>query len=297
MQLICEAYGFMRKLLGFTNEQLADVFEQWNKSELDSYLIEITRDILRHKDSETKDQFTVDLIQDRAGQKGTGKWTATAALDFGMPLTLIGEAVFARTLSAQKEERVAAAQLLGAAANPEQNATKLAGDAQKHVDQLRNAIYASKLVSYAQGFVLMRQASIEYKWNLQYGSIALLWRGGCIIRSAFLQDIKNAFDADSTVANLLLAPLFRKNVAEALAGWRQTASTAVLNGVWAPAITSALAYYDGYTSARLPHNLLQAQRDFFGAHTYERVDKPAGKYFHENWTGTGGSISSSTYDV
>jgi len=296
MQLICEAYGVMRKLLGMSNEEMADTFEQWNKVELDSYLIQITCEILRHKDTETKDKFTVDLIQDRAGQKGTGKWTATAALDMGMPLTLIGEAVFGRTLSALKEERVEAAKILGSAANPDVNHPALP-DRQKHVDNLRHAVYASKLVSYAQGFVLMREASREYKWDLQYGAIALLWRSGCIIKSAFLQDIKNAYDGNPTLSNLLLAPYFREKVAKALPGWRQTASIAVLHGAWTPALTSALAYYDGYTSARLPHNLLQAQRDYFGAHTYERVDKPAGKFFHENWTGTGGSTTSSTYDV
>jgi 6-phosphogluconate dehydrogenase len=296
MQLLCEGYSVMRKLLGMSNAEMADTFDAWNNAELNSYLVEITRDILRHKDTETPDKDTVDLVVDRAGQKGTGKWTAVAALDAGMPLTLIGEAVFGRTLSAQKEERVAAAKLLGAAANPEVNPTPLP-DRQKHIDALRGALYASKLVSYAQGFVLMREVSREHNWDLQFGSIALLWRGGCIVRSRFLGDIKRAFDADPELPNLLLAPFFREQVAKALPSWRSTASIAVLNGAWTPAITSALAYYDGYTSARLSHNLLQAQRDYFGAHTFERIDKPTGKFFHENWTGTGGTTTSSTYDV
>ncbi len=296
MQLLCEGYTIMRKLLGMSNAEIADTLDTWNKGELSSYLVEITRDILRHKDSTTPTADTVDLIVDRAGQKGTGKWTAIAALDSGMPLTLIGEAVFGRTLSAMKEERVEAARLLGAHANPEINAHPLP-DRQKHVDALRGALYASKLVSYAQGFVLMREVSKDLKWDLQFGSIALIWRAGCIIKSVFLGDIKAAFDANPALLNLLLAPFFREQVAKALPGWRHTASIAVLHGAWTPAITSALAYYDGYTSARLPHNLLQAQRDYFGAHTFERVDKPVGTFFHENWTGRGGNTTSTTYDV
>eukprot|EP01108_Squamamoeba_japonica_P006946 TRINITY_DN5743_c0_g1_i2.p2 TRINITY_DN5743_c0_g1~~TRINITY_DN5743_c0_g1_i2.p2 ORF type:complete len:492 (+),score=281.13 TRINITY_DN5743_c0_g1_i2:26-1501(+) len=296
MQLICEAYSFMKKLLLLGNEEMADVLEEWNKGDLDSYLIEITRDILRHKHDSEPDKYTVDLVLDRAGQKGTGKWTAMSSLELGMPLTLIGEAVFARALSAQKEERLAAAKLLGEAANADVNKEAIGGDKATHIAALAKAVYAAKLVSYAQGFVLMREASNEYKWDLQYGSIALMWRGGCIIRSAFLQDIKKAFDAEPGLSNLLLAPFFRNKVVDALPSWRQTASLAVLNAVWSPAITSALAYYDGYSSPRLSHNLLQAQRDFFGAHTFQRVDQDDGKYHHENWTGRGGTTTSSTYN-
>jgi len=290
MQLICEAYGFMKNNLGLDNEALADVFEKWNKGDLDSYLIEITRDILRHKHDDDNSKYTVDLVLDLAGQKGTGKWTAISALELGQPLTLIGEAVFARTLSAQKDEREAAEKEL------EKPKPKVLENKEEHIKDLEAAVYASKLVSYAQGFVLMREASKEYDWDLQYGSIALMWRGGCIIRSAFLQDIKKAFDDNAKLQNLLLAPFFRAKVEKALPGWRKSASTAVLNGVWFPAVTSALSYYDGYTSGRLPHNLLQSQRDFFGAHTFQRVDKPREEHFHENWTGTGGTTTSTTYN-
>lgn len=296
MQLICEAYGFMRKLLGMSNDEIGDVFAEWNKGDLDSFLIEISRDIMHHKDDEVTDKYTVDLVQDRAGQKGTGKWTAVSALELGMPLTLIGEAVFARTLSAQKEERVAAAAEFGDDANPEVNEKPLEGDRAEIIEDLRQAVFAAKVVSYAQGFVLYHEASREYDWDLKYGRIALAFSGGCIIRSVFLVDIQKAFDENTSLQNLLLAPYFREKITAALPGWRKTASRGVLNASWMPAVTSALAYYDGFTSARLPHNLLQSQRDYFGAHTYERVDKPKGKAFHQNWTGEGGTTTSSTYD-
>ncbi|MFA4944680.1 MAG: decarboxylating NADP(+)-dependent phosphogluconate dehydrogenase [Lentisphaeria bacterium] len=287
MQLIGEAYQVMRDLLGLTNAEMHDVFAGWNRGELDSYLIEITRDILAHRDS--AGQATVDLILDAAGQKGTGKWTAVAALDEGMPLTLIGEAVFARCLSALKEERVAASQELKGQTQP------FAGDRKQLVDDLRQALYAAKIVSYAQGYQLMRAAAKTYGWNLNYGGIALMWRGGCIIRSAFLAKIKEAFDHDPALVNLLLAPFFRDAVASRQAAWRRVVVAAVQAGIPVPCIGSALAYFDGYRTARLPANLLQAQRDYFGAHTYERVDRPRGEHFHTNWTGRGGATTADTY--
>jgi len=291
MQLICEAYGVMKDCFGLGNDAIADVFGKWNQGELDSYLIEITRDILKHKDSSDNSKHTVDLILDAAGQKGTGKWTCQSALDLGQPLTLIAEAVFGRALSSMKEERVKAAGIVNKAP-----VSKVQGDQAAALDDLASAVFASKLVSYAQGFVLMREASKQYKWDLKYGAIALMWRGGCIIRSAFLQDIKAAFDADHNLLNLLLAPYFKEKVAGALPKWRRAAASAVASGAWMPAILSALSYYEGYTTARLPHNVLQAQRDFFGAHNYERVDKPRGEMFHEDWTGHGGSTTSRSYN-
>ncbi|MBN2633598.1 MAG: NADP-dependent phosphogluconate dehydrogenase, partial [Bacteroidales bacterium] len=261
----------------------------WNEGELDSYLIEITRDILAYKD--TDGLPLVDKILDTAGQKGTGKWTGVAALDLGIPLTLIGEAVFSRCLSAVKDERVKASQVLhGPVAS-------FASDRKKFIDELRDALYASKIVSYAQGYALMRAAAEEYKWDLNYGGIALMWRGGCIIRSAFLGKIKEAFDNDPSITNLLLDPFFRDKVEKAQQGWRNVVSTAATNGIPVPAISSALGYFDGYRCERLPANLLQAQRDYFGAHTYERIDRPRGEFFHTNWTGRGGTTASTTYNV
>jgi len=280
----------MMKLgLGMTNAEMHEVFAEWNKGELDSYLIEITRDILAYKDEEGNE--VVDLILDTAGQKGTGKWTAIAALDMGQPLTLIGEAVFARCLSALKEERVEASKILAGAKG------KFEGDKRAMVEDLRKALYASKIVSYAQGYQLMRAAAAEYKWNLNYGGIALMWRGGGIIRSVFLGKIKEAFDKNRDIVNLLLDPFFKDAVESAQEAWRRVVSTAVKIGIPMPAISSALAYYDGYRSERLPANLLQAQRDYFGAHTYERIDRPRGEFFHTNWTGRGGATSASTYNA
>jgi len=289
MQMICETYQLMKEGLGLSNEEMHRIFAQWNRGVLDSYLIEITRDILGYRDEQG--QAVIDLILDAAGQKGTGKWTVLAALDAGQPLTLIAEAVFARCLSAIKEERVAASKKL---AGP---AAKFRGNRKDFVNDLKNALYAAKICSYAQGFQLMRAAAKEYGWNLNYGGIALMWRGGCIIRSAFLGKIRDAFAKDPNIVNLLLDPFFRRATAQAQDSWRRVVMTAAKLGIPAPAISSALAYYDGYRTARLPANLLQAQRDYFGAHTYERVDQPRGKFFHTNWTGRGGTTSASTYVV
>jgi 6-phosphogluconate dehydrogenase len=289
MQLIGETYQMMKDGLGLSNEAMAEVFAEWNKGLLDSYLIEITRDILAYRD--VNNDAVLDQILDTAGQKGTGKWTAINALDVGQPLTLIGEAVFARCLSALKDERVAAAQVLK---GPQ---ASFKGDREVMIDDLEQALYASKIVSYAQGYQLMRAMAAEQGWDLNYGGIALMWRGGCIIRSAFLGKIKEAFDADAGLANLLLDPFFRQALETAQDGWRRVASTAVQLGIPMPAISSALAYYDGYRSKRLPANLLQAQRDYFGAHRYERIDRPRGEFFHTNWTGRGGNTASSTYEA
>lgn len=289
MQMICETYQFMRDGLGMSNDEMHAVFDEWNRGELDSYLIEITRDILAYRDEDGN--ATLDLILDTAGQKGTGKWTAATALDLGQPLTLIGEAVFARCLSALKDERVAASKLLKGITQP------LTGTKAALVQDLRQALYASKIVSYAQGYQLMRAAATEYRWNLNYGGIALMWRGGCIIRSVFLGKIKDAFDRNPDLVNLLLDPFFTQAIEAAQPAWRRVVVEAVKTGVPIPAISSALAYFDGYRSERLPANLLQAQRDYFGAHTYERVDRPRGQFFHTNWTGRGGTTASSTYTV
>ncbi len=289
MQLICEAYQIMKDMLGMSAGQMHEVFKAWNESELDSYLIEITRDILGYNDEDGEPM--VDKILDTAGQKGTGKWTAVAALDLGIPLTLIGESVFARCLSAQKDERVEASKILK---GPEPEFT---GDKVRFIEDLRQALYASKMVSYAQGYVLMREAAKEYGWDLNYGGIALMWRGGCIIRSAFLSKIKEAFDKNNKLKNLLLDPFFQETVHTAQESWRRVVSSATSNGIPIPALSSALCYYDGYRTERLPANLLQAQRDYFGAHTYERVDKARGEFFHTNWTGRGGTTASSTYNV
>ena len=287
MQLICETYQIMKDLLGMSNAEMHDVFARWNEGDLDSYLIEITRDILAYRDD--TGAYTLDYILDAAGQKGTGKWTAIAALDEGVPLTLITEAVFARSLSAMKEERVAAsAELSG----PKKT---FAGDRAAFLSDLHDALYAAKIVSYAQGYALMRQAAHTYGWNLNNGGIALMWRGGCIIRSVFLGKIKEAFDRMPNLTNLLLDPFFKEKVLTAQSGWRSVVASAVTNGIPVPSMSAALSYFDGYRTERLPANLLQAQRDFFGAHTYERVDRERGTFFHTNWTGKGGDTSASTY--
>lgn len=291
MQLISEAYHLLKAVLGMTNEQIHDVFAEWNTGVLDSYLIEISRDIFSKKDADQPDKYVVDLILDTAGQKGTGKWTVIAAADMGMPLTMIAEAVFARCLSSIKEDRIAASKVL---AGPSQS---WSGDKKAFTDAIRDAVYASKIVSYAQGYLLMRAAADEFKWNLNYGGIALMWRGGCIIRSKFLGKIKEAFDHNPKLSNLLLDPYFVDAIKNCQKGWREVCSVAVLQGVPLPGISSALSYYDGLRCERLPANLIQAQRDFFGAHTYERIDKPRGQFFHTNWTGYGGSTASSTYNV
>ena len=289
MQMICEVYQVMKELLGMSCDEMHDVFSEWNKGELDSYLIEITRDILGYKDEDGEP--LVEKILDTAGQKGTGKWTAVSALDSGVPLTLIGEAVFARCLSAMKEERVEASGIL-CGPTPE-----FRGDKKAFIEDLRQALLASKIISYAQGYVLMRAAAEEYGWDLNYGGIALMWRGGCIIRSVFLGKIKEAYDADPELSNLLLAPYFRDKIISAQDSLRRVVATAAQNGIWMPAISAALNYFDGYRNGRLPANLLQAQRDYFGAHTYERIDKPRGEFFHTNWTGHGGDTASTTYSV
>jgi 6-phosphogluconate dehydrogenase len=287
MQLICEAYYLMKTALGMSADEMHEVFAEWNKGKLDSYLIEITRDILGFKDEDGEP--LVEKILDTAGQKGTGKWTAISSLDMGIPLTLIAEAVYARCLSALKEERVAASQVLS---GPE---AAFEGDKRAFVDDIREALYASKIISYTQGYMLLRAAAQEYGWNLNLGGIALMWRGGCIIRSAFLGKIKEAFDKDPELSNLLLDDYFKKQVEGAQAAWRRVVAKAVTMGVPVPAMSSALSFFDGYRRARLPANLLQAQRDYFGAHTYERVDRPRGEFFHTNWTGTGGDTTAGTY--
>ena len=289
MQLICEAYQLMHEGLGLDHDRMHSIFAEWNEGELDSYLIEITRDILGFRDEDG--QPVLEKILDTAGQKGTGKWTAMSALEMGIPLSLIGEAVLARFLSALKEERVAAEKVLS---GPE---ATFGGDVGEFVDDLRQALYASKIVSYAQGYMLMRAAAVEYGWNLNNGGIALMWRGGCIIRSAFLGKIKEAFDNDPGLTNLLLDPYFSEQVQNAQAAWRRVVAKAVALGVPVPAMSSALAFYDGYRHGRLPANLLQAQRDYFGAHTYERVDKPRGEFFHTDWTGHGGDVTARTYQA
>jgi 6-phosphogluconate dehydrogenase len=289
MQIINEAYHLMKDLLGMTDDEQHEVFKKWNTGKLNSYLIEITRDILAFKDEDGNP--LVEKILDKAGQKGTGKWTVDAALDLGIPLTLIGESVFSRCLSAQKDLRVKASkEISGTKPN-------FKGDKQQFVDDLEQAIYASKIISYAQGYDLMMQAAKEYHWNLNYGGIALMWRGGCIIRSVFLGDIKKAFDQNPNLENLLLDPFFKQAVQSAQESWRRVCATALQNGIPVPAMTSALCYFDGFRSERLPANLLQAQRDYFGAHQYERIDRPRGEFFHTDWTGHGGSTASSTYQV
>ena len=272
-----------------TPDEMHEIFSDWNQGDLDSYLIEITADILAYKDEDGSP--LVEKILDTAGQKGTGKWTAISSLDEGVPLTLIGEAVYSRFLSALKEERVAASKVLE---GPKPSFT---GDKKAFIEDVRQALYASKIVSYAQGYALMRAAAESHGWDLNYGGIALMWRGGCIIRSAFLADIKKAFDQNPHLANLLLDPFFKEKIAQAQESWRKVCAAAMLHGIPVPAFSAALSYYDGYRNARLPANLLQAQRDYFGAHTYERIDRPRGEFFHTNWTGQGGSTAASTYNA
>ncbi|OGU72730.1 MAG: phosphogluconate dehydrogenase (NADP(+)-dependent, decarboxylating), partial [Ignavibacteria bacterium RBG_16_34_14] len=271
MQLICEAYQVMKDLLGLSYDEMYKVFKEWNEGELNSYLIEITGDILAYRENGSP---LVEKILDTAGQKGTGKWTVFASLDVGAPLTLIGESVYGRTLSSLKDERVEASKVL---TGPK---PKFEGDKKEFIKDLRRALYAAKLVSYAQGYVLMRYAAQEYKWNLNYGGIALMWRGGCIIRSIFLGKIKDAFDKNPKLKNLLLDPFFKEKIESSQTSWRKVVSTSVMNGIWIPALSTALNYFDGFRNPRLPANLLQAQRDYFGAHTYERVDKKRGEFFH-----------------
>ena len=289
MQLICEAYHLMKNLLSLSSNEMHDIFKEWNKSELDSYLIEITADIFEKKDSDGSP--LLDKILDSAGQKGTGKWTGIASLEEGVPLTLIAEAVYARCLSSMKDERIEASKEYGVARK------KFQGSRKEMVEDIRKALLASKIISYAQGFALMRSAAKTYGWNLDYGEIALMWRGGCIIRSTFLGKIKEAYDRNRHLANLLLDPYFKGMMQNLLDSWRKVVSTAALCAVPVPAFASALSYFDGYTSERLPANLLQAQRDYFGAHTYERTDKERGEFFHTNWTGEGGMTSASTYSI
>ena len=289
MELICEAYQLMKDGLGLTNDEMHDVFADWNKSELDSYLIEITGDILGYKDE--KGESTVDYILDTAGQKGTGKWTVISSMEQGVSLTLIGEAVFARCLSAIKEQRVKASELY-----PREIKT-YTGDKKEFIEKIRKALYASKIISYAQGYSLIASAAKEFGWNLNYGGIALMWRGGCIIRSVFLGKIKEAYDKNPELENLLMDDYFKGVITELVDAWRDVCAYAITAGIPLPAMNSALNYFDGYTTKRLPANLLQAQRDYFGAHTYERIDEERGKFFHTNWTGHGGDTASSTYNV
>jgi 6-phosphogluconate dehydrogenase len=289
MQLISESYQIMKELLGMSPDEMHEVFKTWNEGDLDSYLIEITRDILAFKDEDGNP--LVDKILDTAGQKGTGKWTSVISLDMGIPLTLISEAVFARCLSAMKDERVEASKTLRGPT------AKFTGDRKAFLDDMAKALYASKIVSYAQGYTLLESAAGEYKWSLNYGGIALLWRGGCIIRSAFLGRIKEAFDRNPKLPNLLLDPFFREHIEASQEAWRRVVAAAITNGVWVPAHATALNYFDGFRNGRLPANLLQAQRDYFGAHMYERTDKPRGQFFHTNWTGRGGKTASSAYSV
>ncbi len=291
MQLICEAYQLMSEGLGMTPDEMSAVFAEWNQGELDSYLVEITRDILAKKDEQDGAPL-VDKILDTAGQKGTGKWTVISSADLGIPITLMAEAVYSRCVSAMKSLRVEAAKVFGGASRRIENAERAA-----FVADIRRALYASKIISYAQGYMLMAAAAEQNGWQLNYGGIALMWRGGCIIRSAFLGNIKDAFDQNPQLQNLLLAPFFEQAIKQSEASWRRVVATAVQQGIPVPAFSSALAFFDGFRSARLPANLLQAQRDYFGAHTYERVDRPRGEFFHTNWTGSGGRTASSTYSV
>lgn len=289
MQLICEAYQLLKEGLSLSADELHDVFADWNKGELDSYLIEITSEIFAKKDDDGAP--LVDKILDTAGQKGTGKWTGISSLDLGVPVTLIGEAVYARCLSAMKDERVVASKTL---TGPQHGSAE---DRAAFIEDVRRALYCSKVISYAQGYMLMREAAKEQGWDLNFGGIALMWRGGCIIRSQFLGKIKEAFDKNPQLTNLLLDDFFSRTLNEYQASWRRALIKAIEYGVPTPAFSTALAFFDGYRTERLPANLLQAQRDFFGAHTYERVDKPRGEFFHTNWTGRGGRVSSSTYNV
>ena len=294
MQLIAEAYQLMRDGMGMSHDQMHAVFEQWNQTELDSFLIQITRDIMAFTDEDGSP--LVEKILDSAGQKGTGKWTAVNALEQGMPVTLIGEAVFARFLSALKDERVASSTELEGPVKGSPYA-RFNGDMEQFTEDIRKALLASKIISYAQGFMLMGAAAGEYEWKIDYGAVANMWRGGCIIRSVFLGDIKRAYDKDPDLRNLVLADYFRKTLAGCQSSWRRVVGEAAQLGIPVPALSTALSFYDGYRSARVPANLIQAQRDYFGAHTYERVDRERGEFFHTNWTGTGGDVSSSTYNA
>lgn len=289
MQIICEAYQLMKEMLGMSHDEMHKTFAEWNEGELDSYLIEITRDILGYRDE--NGEPLVEKILDTAGQKGTGKWTGISALDLGIPLTLIGESVFARCLSAQKDLRVKASKVLNGPSSV------FTGDKAQFINDLKDALYGAKIISYAQGYDLMREAAKEHGWNLNYGGIALMWRGGCIIRSKFLADIKKAYDKNPALENLLLDDFFKNTIEKAQAGWRRVVATAITNGIPAPCLATSLTYFDGFRSEQLPANLLQAQRDYFGAHTYERIDKPRGEFFHTNWTGRGGDTASTTYDA
>ncbi len=289
MQLICEAYDLMKNFLGMSNQEMQQVFAKWNEGKLDSYLVEVTRDILGYTDN--NGEYVIDKILDTAGQKGTGKWTAISSLEMGVPLTLITEAVLSRFLSSLKGNRVEASKILTG------SVFTFDGDKGAFIQDIHDALYASKIMSYTQGYMLMQSAAVEYKWNLNYGGIALMWRGGCIIRSAFLSKIKDAFDKKPNLINLLLDNYFKTEIDLSQAGWRRVIIKAVEAGIPVPAMSSALAFYDGYRSERLPANLLQAQRDYFGAHTYERIDKPRGEFFHTDWTGTGGDVTSSTYNA
>jgi len=290
MQMISEAYWIMKNALGMTPDEMQPVLREWNKGELDSYLIEITTEIMGKKDDETG-QPMLDVIMDKAGQKGTGRWTSQEALNLGVPAPTVVEAVFARAMSAIKDERIEAAKILN---GPD---VKFEGDKTEFIEMIRQALYASKICSYAQGYQLMRAAAEEYKWDLHYGEIALMWRGGCIIRAQFLGRIKEAFDKKPDLQNLLMDDYFKEAIEQNQTAWRKVVAKAVEMGIPVPAFSSALAYYDGYRSERLPANLLQAQRDYFGAHTYERVDKPKGEFFHTDWTGHGGKTASTTYTV
>jgi len=289
MQLICEAYHLMKEVLGMKADEMHSVFSEWNKGKLDSYLIQITADILAFKDEDGKP--IVEKILDAAGQKGTGKWTGISALEMGIPLTMIVEAVLSRSLSALKDERVSASKILSGPT------PSFHGDKNEFLRDLHDAVYASKIISYTQGYMLMQAAAQEYNWNLNYGGVALMWRGGCIIRSAFLGKIKEAFDKNPKLKNLLLDSYFKGEIQETQPGWRRIITEATNNGIPIPAMSSALSFYDGYRRARLPANLLQAQRDYFGAHTYERLDQPRGKFFHTNWTGEGGDVTSNPYQA
>ena len=290
MQLICEAYAILKQGLGLTNPEMVEIFDEWNKTELNSYLIEITRDILGYKEADGG--FLVDKILDAAGQKGTGKWTVEVAMDLGIPITLISEAVFARTVSSMKSERVAASKVLSGP-SPKMNVT----DKKAFVEAVKYALYASKIISYTQGYMLFRAASKEFKWDLNFVGIALMWRGGCIIRSGFLGKIKDAFDRDANLTSLLMDSFFKGEIERAQAGWRQVVAAAVTHGIPVPAFSTALSFYDSYRAETLPANLLQAQRDYFGAHTYERTDGERGDFHHTNWTGRGGNVSSTVYKV
>lgn len=289
MQLISEAYFLLKNVLGCSYDEMHSIFDEWNKGVLNSFLIEITSQVFTHRDADGSP--LLDKILDVAGQKGTGKWTGISALDLGIPVTLIAESVFARCLSSLKEERLQAEKLFPPPA------VKFTGDKKAFIEDIRQALYASKMISYAQGFMLMRAAASEMKWKLNYGAIALIWREGCIIRSRFLNDIKKAYDKKSDLANLLFDDFFHKEISSSEASWRRVVSKAAELGAAVPCFSTSLAFFDGYRTGRLPANLIQALRDFFGAHTYERIDQPRGKFFHTNWTGTGGNITSTSYNA